>query len=280
MFEQYDRSNYGRAARVLDVNALATVSKDHRHPEKTSERYGFIPTATVVDVIKECGLVPVSAREANTRNEANVGYQKHAITFRFAKDTERMLTREEEIAQLMLVNSHMGSASFQLLLSMFRCVCNNQLIVKSSMLVDIRIPHNRYAPEKVAEGIATITHALPGIKDAIERFKAIELNPQEQTAFAEAAIPLRFDQDVHQVMARDVLKTRRYDDTKATLWNTFNVVQENLVKGGVMTTATDELGRRRHARAREVKALDGNLKLNTALWTLTEKMAEIKSAAH
>jgi hypothetical protein len=40
--------------------------------------------------------------------------------------------------------------------------------------------------------------------------------------------------------------------------------------------ARDSNGRFRRATTRPVKALDRNIKLNQALWLLTEKMAELK----
>ena len=40
----------------------------------------------------------------------------------------------------------------------------------------------------------------------------------------------------------------------------------------------DEYGRRRRVTTRPVKALDRNVKLNQALWYLTEKMKELKSS--
>jgi hypothetical protein len=63
-----------------------------------------------------------------------------------------------------------------------------------------------------------------------------------------------------------------------------NVVQENVIKGGLHGTqwATDEhTGRRTHRRVttREVKGIDQDVKLNRALWMLAERMAELKAVA-
>jgi translation initiation factor 1 (eIF-1/SUI1) len=67
------------------------------------------------------------------------------------------------------------------------------------------------------------------------------------------------------------------------MWTTLNVVQENVIKGGLQGVAitTDERGRRqrRNVTTRQVNGIDQDVKLNRALWTLAEKMAELKSAA-
>jgi len=59
------------------------------------------------------------------------------------------------------------------------------------------------------------------------------------------------------------------------VWTTFNRIQENVVRGGLHGRSAN--GRRMSTR--EVTAIDGNVKLNRALWTLAERMAEIKAAA-
>ena len=262
----------------IDATTLSAVAATDRHPTKTSERFGFVPTTQMIEALRDAGMVPVSARQANTRIEENQGYQKHIVVFRFAETVVRNLNVNEEIPQLMLVNSHLGSASFQLLLSMWRCVCSNQLVVKSSALADIRIGHNIRAPELAAASVKDVIEVLPRVTENVQRFKAIELNTAERRAYVESALPLRFDAESTEVAIDDVLRPRRQADAAPTLWNTFNVVQEKFIRGGLRTTTTDENGRMRRGTARAVKSLNTDLKLNTALWTLTERMAEIKSA--
>ena len=53
------------------------------------------------------------------------------------------------------------------------------------------------------------------------------------------------------------------------LWTTYQRVQENLIKGGL--SGRNAKGRRRtHARA--VRGIDGDVKLNRALWVMAETM--------
>ena len=59
------------------------------------------------------------------------------------------------------------------------------------------------------------------------------------------------------------------------VWRTYNRLQENLISGGVKGVKVGDNGSRRRVTTRPVKALDKNLKLNQALWVVTQKMAEL-----
>ncbi len=48
------------------------------------------------------------------------------------------------------------------------------------------------------------------------------------------------------------------------------------MRGGLKGNTRGSNGRLRRTTTRPVKALDRNIKLNQALWSLTEKMAELK----
>ena len=71
---------------------------------------------------------------------------------------------------------------------------------------------------------------------------------------------------------------RRQDDTAPNLWNVFNVVQENAIRGGLTATGRDANNRPRRATTRAVNGIDQDVKLNRALWTLATRMAELKAA--
>ena len=79
------------------------------------------------------------------------------------------------------------------------------------------------------------------------------------------------------VTPESLLQPRRYADQKdSDLFTVFNVIQENLIKGGIRGYRLNKYGYTTRTKTREVKAIDQNVKLNRALWTLTEKMMEMK----
>jgi hypothetical protein len=109
--------------------------------------------------------------------------------------------------------------------------------------------------------------------------KVIEMAPDERGIYARAAHNLVFTEpEKAPVLPEQLLSERRYDDKGNDLWTTFNVVQENIMRGGLKGMKRDNGGRLRRATTRPVKAIDRNIQLNKALWYLTEKMAELKGA--
>jgi len=76
-----------------------------------------------------------------------------------------------------------------------------------------------------------------------------------------------------------MLRVRRSEDRDDSLWTSFTRIQENVIRGGLHGIARTEEGRRRNVTTREIKGIDQNLKLNQALWQLTERMAALKAAA-
>lgn len=61
-----------------------------------------------------------------------------------------------------------------------------------------------------------------------------------------------------------------FSDKKDDLWTVYQRLQENLIKGGL--SGRNAKGKR--ARTRSVNGIDGDIKLNKALWVMTEKMYE------
>ena len=111
----------------------------------------------------------------------------------------------------------------------------------------------------------------------VEDLKTIDLSPNEKGVFAMAAHNLVYDDaDNAPILPGQLLKERRYDDKGNDLWTTFNVVQENIMKGGIYGSKRGANGRVRRVKTRPVKSIDRDMKLNKALWVLTEEMAKLK----
>lgn len=65
-----------------------------------------------------------------------------------------------------------------------------------------------------------------------------------------------------------LLTPRRYEDYGDDLWTVYQRVQENLIKGGL----SGRTAQGRSSRTRAVKGIDGDIKLNRALWVMAENM--------
>ena len=244
-----------------------------------STKYNFIPTIEVVKEMEKEGWLPVKAVESKTRNENNEGYQKHMVRFRnFNERVNQQLVVGDTFVELVLTNSHNGLSSFVFNLGLFRLACSNGMVVAESSFDSARIRHNSYDATKVIDICAETVTKAPMITAGVEMMQAIELTPQEQLIFANAAKPLRFDKP-NEIETERILLPNRSADKGNDLWKTLNRTQENLIKGNVRYDRYNEAGRYQgRGRTREVKSIDGNVKLNQALWTLAEEMAKLKTA--
>ena len=68
--------------------------------------------------------------------------------------------------------------------------------------------------------------------------------------------------------ALQILSPRRWQDESNDLWTTYQRMQENLIKGGL--SGRNAKGGRTHTRA--VRGIDGDVKLNRALWVMAETL--------
>jgi Domain of unknown function (DUF932) len=235
-----------------------------------SSRYAFIPTSQVILGMREAGFVPVTASQSRTRVADKTNFTKHMIRFRSSSDLVAKAVVGNSVLEAVLINSHDGTSAYKLMCGVFRFICSNGMVVADSLLESINIRHTGRVIEEAIEGTRRIFSEAPKVLDVIGKWQGIDLAPQEQFALAEAAHSIRFDEE-SKVTPEMLLSPRRYDDQGSDLWRTFNRVQENSTKGIRQRT------REGRVTARAIRSIDGDVKLNRALWSLAERMAEIKT---
>ncbi len=235
--------------------------------ESRSARYTYIPTIEVLAGLRREGFEPFMVCQTRVRHEHKREHTKHMIRLRHA---DQITGREAN--EIILLNSHDGTSSYQMLAGLFRFVCSNGMVCGETA-GDIRVRHNGDVVGEVIEGAFQVLESFEQADTQREAMQALTVNPGEQAAFARASLALKYDQDdgATPVTESQVLMPRRFEDQRDDLWTTFNRVQENLVKGGLE-------GRSRNGRAtrtRPVNGIDQNVKLNRALWVLAEEMRRL-----
>src|SRR4029453_5227353 len=86
------------------------------------------------------------------------------------------------------------------------------------------------------EGAHAVLGTLRGVSDQREAMQLLTLKEGERRAYARAALELRYDEaDKAPIEPERLLSVRRHAELEdqTTLWRTFNVVQENAVRGGI-----------------------------------------------
>jgi Domain of unknown function (DUF932) len=258
--------------------AAPSVFAEGKH-ESRSERYTYIPTIEVLRGLRKEGFEPFMVAQGASRIEGKAEFTKHMIRMRHAGQVQS----RPEANEIILINSHDGASSYQMLAGMLRFVCCNGLVV-GDVVEDIRIPHKGNIQGEVIEGAFRVLDEFEVVEQHAEAMKALPLEPREEIAFATAALALRFgDRPVEEtgghrpapITAEQLNEPRRIDDIGHNLWTTFQRVQENVMRGGQPGRSVQ--GRR--LQTRPVGSIDRGVSLNRALWMLAEEMRQIKAAA-
>lgn len=278
----------------LDVSKFAAVNALEHAPGR-SDRYTFIPTTRVIDILANQGWYPAKVQEKRANKVENRGFQTHIIRFRQEKDLpvstpylygyRRPAVVDSLIPEIVLKNAHDGTAAYELMAGIFRVVCTNGMIVADSMFAKHKIKHIGFQDQNVIEAVYDVVKTTPAIMGRIGDFRAIELDKPEQILMGQAALMVKYGEeggaDVRKYDPEELIRPIRREDRlegtiRNSLWNVFQTLQEKTVeKGGRF--ARDEYGRRRKARA--VASVSENVRINQGLWMLAEKMAELKGAA-
>lgn len=253
--------------------AAPSAFADSAH-ESRSARYAYIPTHKVIHAMRAEGFQCVGAMQSRSRLGRHE-HTKHML--RFARPGDGGMIRVgDSIPQVALVNSHDGSSAYSLMAGLHRLVCSNGLLVAEGTVESVKVQHTGDIVGRVIEGSYTVIDGANRAAEVSQQWGAIQLSDSEAEAFANSAALLRWDGDkAPPVDTRALLRPRRAEDQSNDLWTVFNRTQESLVRGG-------QRGRQSNGRrftVRPVAAIDGNVKLNRALWSLGEEMAKLKAAA-
>jgi len=238
-----------------------------------SANYRFVPTIEVVEALRNEGFMPVKVASSRSKTDEGLDYVKHTLRFRREQDMQTKLAKVGQLLpEIALTNSHNGTSGFILDPALLRLVCTNGLVASSSQgTMRYRHTGKDDLTGNIIEGAFQVVEDFPRIADKIDEWSSIQLTGEQRFAFAKAALPLRFDEEAG-VNPQSLLTPRRYGDRNEDLFTTFNVVQENLIRGGVRLkrSATGRL-----QTSRKVTSVDRDLKLNRSLWTLAEDMAKL-----
>ncbi len=235
-----------------------------------SDRYIFIPTAEIMQGLRNNGFMPYEVQQARSNIEGKQEFTRHLIKFR--KEGEIC---KKETNEIVLYNSHDTGSSYQLSAGRFIQVCSNGLVV-GSILDEVRIRHSGNKDSiynDVIEAAYKIIDGFDVVDEHSDIFKQIQVDDEERMLLAETAMNIRYeDQNQHRpIEPKQLLTPRRYT-TEQNLWNTTNLIQENIMKGGIHGMTANN----KRTSTRKVNGIGENIKYNKAIWDMMEKFAEMK----
>lgn len=243
-----------------------SIFAEGKHDSR-SERYTYVPTSTILAKLREEGFSPFMVAQTRVRDDGKREFAKHMLRLRYAGQINAA-----EANEIILLNSHDGSSSYQLMSGCFRFVCSNGL-VRGDTRSDIRVPHKGKIVDDIIEGAFRVVEDFELVNQERDGMKALTLSQGEQEAFAHSALMLKYEDATPPVTELQVLRANRHEDKKSDMWTTMNRVQENLTRGGLHGRNAN--GNR--VKTREVKGITQNIHLNRAIWTLAQSMAKLKA---
>jgi hypothetical protein len=277
------------------LGSLASVVATQERPTLSS-KYRFFSTLDIVEALAGENWLPVLAQEQSVRNTGREGFQKHMIRFRQPSEVAQNLG--DIFPELVLTNAHDGLAREFLMAAFMRLACWNGLVVSQALFNSISFRHVGFEIDDVIEASYKVIQDIPKIAERIEDYRKIELTAPEQVALAESALILRFSKaestvrvdrntgeigiDNRDFSVTKLLKAVRTEDERPTLWNTFNVVQEKITKGGDFENTihkNETLVTKINKKVRAINGINQGIEFNRGLWHLMEEMRQIKSGS-
>ena len=181
------KSNNPISLDALRANVPSIFANDKHHSR--SDRYTYVPTSDIVVALDKEGFSPFFACQAKVRTENldRADFAKHMIRFRHAS-----MINSDVANEIILVNSHDGSTSYQMMAGAFRFVCSNGLIC-GDLVEDIRVRHSGNIVDNVIEGAYSILDQFGNVEASKEGMKSLVLRPEEKQIFADVALTLKYD---------------------------------------------------------------------------------------
>lgn len=275
-----------KSTMVRDCNGLMdeqimkvcpSVFANEKH-ESRSDRYAFISTAELLKAFRQEGFAPVMAMQSGSRIEGKAEFTKHLLRFRKFDD---LGLAKSDVHEFLLINSHDATSSYQMMDGVFRTTCTNGLVT-GDINNDYRVHHKGNIKDDIIEVAYEIIDNAAETMEAVERMKKTQLLPKEQLLLSELSIQAKFDDEEgkeNPFTPDQFLRVKRWDDSdgrsgraKNDLYTSFNVIQENIIKGGIHTR---DKNYKRHT-TRAIKSIDNDVKTNKLLWKLAVEMMKIK----
>ena len=244
-----------------------------------SETFVHIDTSDVVNKLMAEGFQPVEARASWSNDIVRRMHNKHMLRFR----SVQAKAVGDTVFEVILRNASDGSSSYEFFTGLFRLICTNGMVADIGEAGRMRVRHTGNRERQLA-AVATGAHAILQTAaialEAPRQWSQIELSRDEQLELAGRAHKVRFGDSKGRVktpiLPAQLLSPRRAADVGTDLWRTFQRIQENAIKGGLVGTEIVD-GVERTMTSRPIKAVDGDIKLNTGLWQVADGMAKYKT---
>jgi len=225
---------------------------------KMSSKYIFVPSSDIIEKFHNEGW------EVSQVSQTGKGlFSRHQVKMRHGAIPKV----GDSIPELILQNSHDGTTAFSLSTGLHRLVCSNGLTIPTSVSQSFKVRHTNFDMGEVRRLTDQFADKLPIIANSVGKMSSRILTLDEQLDYTGKAQNIRWANGQKPVglTLEEILQPLRVEDQLPNMWNTFNVVQEKFVRGGL-----EYKGPKRMTKMRELKNIGSINKINTELWELAE----------
>jgi len=226
--------------------------------ERLSDKYVMVQMGKIITDLRTLGWYPYDVSQARVIKANNINTQAHMIKFRQEKDLD-IMNVGEEIFELLSVNGHNGRIPLAFYSGVFKVACENGLIVMQQDMGHFKVKHIGFTFAEMEELIINHVKKMKDVAANINEFKKITLD-----AYRKAVLATMIHQELKvKQPIPNLLTIRRAEDNKDDLWTTFNVIQENVIKGGVYYNSGPK---NRRVKSRPIKNIQRDVSSNLVMW--------------
>ena len=229
-----------------------------------SDKYDFVSTADMIDKLAKFNWYPhrVDQQRTQTKVIERLPFKRHIVRFQ----NPNLQQDVDNIPEVVMVNSHDGSTPFKFYLGIYRLVCTNGLTIAKAEFGRISFKHIGFGDDDIKVLLYGILGNAEHTFGEIANMKNILLPENDRIEFAKEAIKVRWGEK-SGMDAGNLLVPRREEDKGNDLWHTYNVIQENVMKGGVEYRAEND--KVRHTKV--MRNISEDIRFNMGLWQMVEK---------
>jgi hypothetical protein len=241
--------------------AFATAPEDGR----VSDRYTFLPTTDILEILQDEGWTAWKAAQVKARTWSP-SHAKHLIRLRHEDLDVNSFGVGDSFPEMLLMNAHNGLGGYTLQGGLFRMVCSNGMVISEADFGKIHIRHIGFEAEQVKRASRELILSSSRISDKVNTWKELQLTTRAKKDFFADAAKLRWDSPSDDLI-QEISNIRREEDRGMDLWRTFNVAQENIIRGGFRNGGTNRM-------VRAISNIQKDVKINSDLWDLASTYSE------
>lgn len=252
------------------IRAEAPVVFTNAPVSKASDHYLYISSVDVIGTLAQNGWYVHEVKQINPRKKERIGYQKHLVIFR----NDLLKIDNDNFISLIMTNSYDTMSSFRLNLGVFRFICANGMVTGESFQ-KFATRHFDYNEAEIQTWLNHIKENSGKLIALVKRAMGIKLSNREKLRLAKKiAKNVWGEKEPKDLMYQTMLHPRREADNGNDLWSVFNVIQENVIKGGVAYRAYSKKNDETFTKTtRGTRSVDGYIKMNQNMWKVFEEKA-------